>query len=98
MEPILHGSDLFSIDRWISDSLQGEVCVAIDKLKNPNGDLQKIADKCASIPVNKRLPASSGCYNSGLKLVRDAFRQLASTVAWVHENGVCHLDLSLEIR
>ena len=31
-----------------------------------------------------------------LTMVKDIFQQLVSTVAWMHENGVCHLDLSLE--
>ena len=35
-------------------------------------------------------------YTSWLATVQDIFQQLVLTVAWMHENGVCHLDLSLE--
>ena len=35
-------------------------------------------------------------FNSWLATVQDIFQQLVLAVAWMHENGICHLDLSLE--
>ena len=62
-----------------------------------NSDLQKLANKCVNAPANKILSVKpAGCYSPWLKMVRDVFQQLASTVSWMHRNGVCHLDLSLD--
>ena len=65
-----------------------------DSFTNENGTLFKYIQRCLSLPSQQTLP--QGEYNEWLVIVRDIFKQLCLTVAWMHENGVCHLDLSLE--
>ena len=65
-----------------------------DSFTNENGGLFRYIQHCLSLPNQQALP--QGRYNEWLIIVRDIFKQLCLNVAWMHENGVCHLDLSLE--
>ena len=58
-----------------------------------NGTLAQYCKDCENPNIAQK-PLSRN--NQWLDIVRDIFRQLVNSVSWMHENGVCHLDLSLE--
>ena len=67
-----------------------------ESFTNKNGIAYKYSQHCLSYALPNQQALPQGEYNEWLIIVRDIFKQLCLNVAWMHENGVCHLDLSLE--